>query len=176
MGVFVRSEGNRRSLHCATPDFLLILVALANTLRLSLLKAAHAVVSNAAWQEIRVRSGRDDKFAEPDTAVHRLEIGHLPSRPEESWACGASNVMKNASVQQPLAIKPSPFPLSSRAKPRDLQFRRPFWKSGISPRNKFVISTGAKRSGETCGFLSFSRRRQNLAALLFHDPVLEAWR
>jgi hypothetical protein len=29
---------------------------LANFLRLSLLKAAHAVVSSAAWQEIRVRS------------------------------------------------------------------------------------------------------------------------
>jgi hypothetical protein len=29
-------------------------------MRLSLLKAAHAVVSSAAWQEIRVRSGRDD--------------------------------------------------------------------------------------------------------------------
>jgi hypothetical protein len=35
-------------------------------------------------------------------------------------------VMKNASVQQPLSIKPLPFPLSSRAKPRDLQFRGPF--------------------------------------------------
>jgi hypothetical protein len=38
----------------------LVLVALANFMRLSLLKAAHAVVSSAAWQEIRVRSGRDD--------------------------------------------------------------------------------------------------------------------
>jgi hypothetical protein len=36
------------------------LVALARFLRLSLLKAAHAFVSSAAWQEIRVRSGRDD--------------------------------------------------------------------------------------------------------------------
>jgi hypothetical protein len=40
----------------------LVLVALANFMRLSLLKAAHAVLSNAAWQEIRVRSGRDDNF------------------------------------------------------------------------------------------------------------------
>jgi hypothetical protein len=31
-------------------------VALANFMRLSLLKAAHAVVSSAAWQEIRVRA------------------------------------------------------------------------------------------------------------------------
>jgi hypothetical protein len=37
-------------------------VALANFMRLSVLKAAHAVVSSAAWQEIRVRSGRDDNF------------------------------------------------------------------------------------------------------------------
>jgi hypothetical protein len=41
----------------------LVLVALANFMRLSLLKAAHAVVSSAAWQEIRVRSGRDDNVA-----------------------------------------------------------------------------------------------------------------
>jgi hypothetical protein len=37
-------------------------VALANFVRLSLMKAAYAVLSSAAWQEIRVRSGRDDKF------------------------------------------------------------------------------------------------------------------
>jgi hypothetical protein len=60
---------NRRSLHCATPDFLLILVALANFMRLSLLKAAHAVVSSAAWQEIRVRSSRDDKFVTKLTTI-----------------------------------------------------------------------------------------------------------
>jgi hypothetical protein len=51
---------NRRSLHSATPDFLLVLVALANFMRLSLLKAAPVAVSSASWQEIRVRSGRDD--------------------------------------------------------------------------------------------------------------------
>ena len=53
---------NRGSLHYATPDFLLMLVALRNFMRLSLLKAAHAVVYRAMWQEIRVRSGRDDNF------------------------------------------------------------------------------------------------------------------
>ncbi len=31
-------------------------------MRLSLMKAAHVVVSGAAWHEIRVRSGRDDNF------------------------------------------------------------------------------------------------------------------
>jgi hypothetical protein len=34
-------ERNSRSLHYATPDFLLRLVALANFMRLSILKAAH---------------------------------------------------------------------------------------------------------------------------------------
>jgi hypothetical protein len=51
---------NSRSLHYATPDFLSNLVALAKFMRLSLRKAAHAAMSSAAWQEIRVRSGRDD--------------------------------------------------------------------------------------------------------------------
>jgi hypothetical protein len=51
---------NSRSLHYATPDFLSNLVALANFMRLSLRKAAHGAMSSAAWQEIRVRSGRDD--------------------------------------------------------------------------------------------------------------------
>jgi hypothetical protein len=37
-------------------------MALANFMRLSLMKVAHVVVSCAARQEIRVRSGRDDKF------------------------------------------------------------------------------------------------------------------
>ena len=38
-----------------TPDFLWNLVALANFMRLSLLKGAYAAVSCAGWQEIRVR-------------------------------------------------------------------------------------------------------------------------
>jgi hypothetical protein len=37
----------------ASPDFLSRLVALANFMRLSLRKAAHAAISGAAWQEIR---------------------------------------------------------------------------------------------------------------------------
>jgi hypothetical protein len=68
----IESE-NRRSLHSATPNFLLSLVALANFMRLSLTKAAHAATSSDAWQEIRVRSGRDDKSVELRKAVHRLE-------------------------------------------------------------------------------------------------------
>ena len=70
-------------------------------MRLSLTKAAHVAVSSAAWQEIRVRSGRDDKFAARCAAVCPLET--------------------------------MPFPC-----------------------NKFVISTGAQRSGEICGFPSRS--------------------
>jgi hypothetical protein len=53
-------KANRRSLHYATPDFLWSLVASVNSVRLSLTKAAYAFASSAAWQEIRVRSGRDD--------------------------------------------------------------------------------------------------------------------
>ncbi len=52
--------GNSRSLHYATPDFLLTLVALMYLMRPSLRKGAYAALSSAAWQEIRVRSGRDD--------------------------------------------------------------------------------------------------------------------
>jgi hypothetical protein len=54
------SEKNPRSLHFAPPDFLRRLVALANFMRLSLRKGAQTALSSAAWQEIRVRFGRDD--------------------------------------------------------------------------------------------------------------------
>jgi hypothetical protein len=43
------------------PGFPVMLVALAKLMQLSLRKAAHAEVSSAGWQEIRVRSGRDDR-------------------------------------------------------------------------------------------------------------------
>jgi hypothetical protein len=43
------------------PDFLLNLVASVNFMRLSLGRGAHVVLSSAAWQEIRLRFGRDDK-------------------------------------------------------------------------------------------------------------------
>ena len=41
-------------------------VASANFMRLSLRKGAHAASSSPTWQEIRVRSGRDDKFIAPE--------------------------------------------------------------------------------------------------------------
>jgi hypothetical protein len=43
------------------PGFLSNLVALANLMRLSLLKAAHACVGEGSVTGIRVRSSRDDK-------------------------------------------------------------------------------------------------------------------
>jgi hypothetical protein len=56
-----------------------------------------------------------------------------------------TKVMKNASVQQPRSMEPSPFPLSSRVKPRDLQFHstrnNSFWKSSL----KWIFRRG-------CGF------------------------
>jgi hypothetical protein len=52
---------NCRSLHYATPDFLWDLVALSHFMRPSLRKGAHAAAAGVAWQEIRVRFGRDDK-------------------------------------------------------------------------------------------------------------------
>jgi hypothetical protein len=58
---FVVARKNRRSLHCAPPDFLSRLVALIVCLRLSLRRAANVVVAGSAMQEIRVRFGRDDK-------------------------------------------------------------------------------------------------------------------
>jgi hypothetical protein len=61
IGQWAGGSKNSGSLHYASPDFLLMLRALTNFMRLSLRRAAHAAVSSAAWQEIRVRSARDDK-------------------------------------------------------------------------------------------------------------------
>jgi hypothetical protein len=55
-----RGSRNRRSLHFAPPNFLWNLVALVHFMRPSLRKGAHVALSSAAWQEIRVRFGRDD--------------------------------------------------------------------------------------------------------------------
>jgi hypothetical protein len=63
-----RGPLNCRSLHFATPDFLWKLVALVYFMRPSLRMGAQVVLSSAAWQEIRVRSGRDDKGGSGDTS------------------------------------------------------------------------------------------------------------
>jgi hypothetical protein len=59
-------EERRTAGPSASPDFLLVLVALAGSMRLSLMKAAHVAVASATWQEMRVaptarRGRRDDK-------------------------------------------------------------------------------------------------------------------
>ena len=89
---FCARASTQRSLHCATPDFRLRLVALASYLRLSLMKAAYAVVSGAAWQEIRVRFGRDDKAeggasmesnCGMEAAFHQLGWAQRPMTPTD---------------------------------------------------------------------------------------------
>jgi hypothetical protein len=62
----------QQSLHCAPPDFLWNLVALLHFMRPSLRKGAYAALSSPAWQEIRVRSGRDDKFMGTLLFLYRL--------------------------------------------------------------------------------------------------------
>jgi hypothetical protein len=69
---------NSRSLHCTTPDFLFRLVALAGFMRLSLLKPHTWLLVSASWQEIRVRSGRDDNFLGPLTAIRLTAFGTIP--------------------------------------------------------------------------------------------------
>jgi hypothetical protein len=71
-------ETNSRSLHYAPPDFLWNLVASANFMRLSLRRGAFAVLSSAAWQEIRVRSGRDDNLFVIRTFPHPLRELQIP--------------------------------------------------------------------------------------------------
>jgi hypothetical protein len=90
--------------------------------------------------------------------ISPLRCAPVPRRavgPEKSWACGPHREMKNVSVQQPRSMKPLPFPLSSRAKSRDLQFRGPFVET-----LKFVLKQKChlacsgvpwERSGEICG-------------------------
>ncbi len=60
MYLYPPEESHSRSLHYATPDFLWNLVALVHFMRPSLRKGARVALSSAEWQEIRVRSGRDD--------------------------------------------------------------------------------------------------------------------
>jgi hypothetical protein len=58
-------------------------------MRLSLLKAAHAIVSSAARQEIRVRSGRDDKErvdSNPSSVAGRYNDRKVTSSPNDIGA------------------------------------------------------------------------------------------
>jgi hypothetical protein len=61
---------------------------------------------------------------------------------------------KNASVQQPLSMKPLPFPLSSRAKPRDLRFCGPSLEMFSTERGgveRSAISRCKQKAGRTYG-------------------------
>jgi hypothetical protein len=64
-------------------------------------------------------------YRRSELTLPRLLLGVADCHPNRRSQGPAANpkVMKNASVQQPLSIEPLPFPLSSRAKPRDLRFR-----------------------------------------------------
>ena len=77
---------NRRSLHYAPPDFLSRPVALMICMRLSLQRAAHAVVASSAKQEIRVRSG------ENQAATSRLRVGG-PGLAFETWVSPQKSVL-----------------------------------------------------------------------------------
>ena len=77
--------------------------------------------------------------------------------------------MKNASVQQPLSMEPSPFPLSSRAKPRDLRFPVGFtdlsWITALFDR--------AKRNGGICRFLCGISPRQPSNSQTYEPPEVK---
>ena len=59
-------------------------------------------------------------------------------------ACGPPKVLENAFCPEPLSMGTSPSPLSSRAKPRDLQFRGPFLE---------MFFDRSQRTEEICGSL-----------------------
>jgi len=89
-----------RTLHYAPPDFLWNLVASVYFMRLSSRKGARAVLSSAAWQEIRVRSGRDDKFL----AAERLNCRSLGFAPDEQTAPGCSAALNLQSRRDDLNV------------------------------------------------------------------------
>jgi hypothetical protein len=64
------------------PDFLQTLLALTNSVRLSLMKAAHADVGGAPWQEIRVARRFRPTYAEAN-------VGH-PSDFLCAWLASTS--------------------------------------------------------------------------------------
>jgi hypothetical protein len=68
------NEKNCRSLHSAPPDFLWSVVALIEYVHLSLRKGAYVALSGAAWEEIRVRCGRDDKVNDGVLPKHLLSL------------------------------------------------------------------------------------------------------
>jgi hypothetical protein len=93
------------------------------------------------------------------------ELSSRPPRravgPEESWACGPPEVIKNASVRHPLSMEPLPFPCHpdrtriSCHVALDTAACAAFVKEGsmrCTNATKFHRKSGrAKRSGGTCG-------------------------
>jgi len=115
-------RGNSRSLHFATPDFLWNLVASASFMRLSLLKGAHAALSSAAWQEIRVRSGRDDKFVFTThlSGEGRVNCRSLGFARDDKGEGGAPIEGSGATDMSPDAVHSSlNLPQASQAAPND---------------------------------------------------------
>ena len=87
MGAQLREIGfDSRSLHFAPPDFLCRLVASANFMRLSLRRGAFAVLSSAAWQEIRVRFGRDDNSVANSNEFEETIAFKINCHPDRSVA------------------------------------------------------------------------------------------
>jgi hypothetical protein len=96
-----------QALHFAPPDFLWNLLASANFMRLSLRKGAHAALSSAVWQEIRVRSGRDDNsYFGKDASAQ----GKLLSR-KQSQALGMTKGKGRASIESSHEQRPFFIPL-----------------------------------------------------------------
>jgi len=87
------NSANRRSLHYATPDFLLSLVALANLMRLSLTKAAHVAMPSASvlmtkavgrhGSPLYAENGRRMGHPKPWLPVERRRVIPLPTRLRE---------------------------------------------------------------------------------------------
>jgi hypothetical protein len=109
---------NRRSLHCATPDFLSKLVALADIMRLSLTKGARAVLSSPAWQEIRVRFGRDDNSLSGRNSVFPGRLwdflaADLSSRPKPAETSPQNEL--SSRPERSVAERSAVLPLGSKA-------------------------------------------------------------
>jgi hypothetical protein len=62
-------------------------MALVHFMRPSLRKGAHAALSSVAWQEIRVRFGRDDK-GESSASIQILWCGWQTAGPSTSLRSG----------------------------------------------------------------------------------------
>jgi hypothetical protein len=88
------------------PGFPFELSALVHFMRLSLRRVAHAGVSGAAWQEIRVRFGRDDKFVAQEAFVVRAGLNSRSA----TLRSVEKHFQDGASTQRSLHYAPPDFP------------------------------------------------------------------